>query len=80
MQPISIHMVHLDGKPAVQFGRLEKARRLPAGLGHAGNEAVGGHLAESDPGHLEATHEGATATGDAATIDQASGARITGKQ
>ena len=53
---------------------------LPAGFGHAGDHALGGHFTEGETGHLETTDIGATTTGDAATVREAGRAGVTGKQ
>lgn len=59
--------------------RIDRDADLPAGFGHPGNETVGGHLAEGDPGHFETTKEATPTPGDTATIHEASGAGITGE-
>ena len=52
---------------------------LPAGLGDAGDQAVGGQLAESDTGDLEAAEVSAAAAGDLAAVGETDGARVAGK-
>ena len=53
---------------------------LPAGFGHAGNHTLQGHFTEGETGHLETTEEGATTTGDTATVREACRAGIAGEQ
>ena len=52
---------------------------LPAGLGDAGDQAVGGHFAESDTRDLEAAEESAATAGDLAAVDKADRAGVAGK-
>ena len=54
-----------------------KIRDLPAGLGHTGNHAGIGKLAESDTGEMEATHECVAAAGELAAVHQTYGRSVT---
>jgi len=49
---------------------------LPAGLGDAGDQAVGGHFAESDTRDLEAAEKSTATAGDLAAIDKADRAGV----
>ena len=49
---------------------------LPAGLGHPGNHAGVGKLAEGDTGQVEATQECVTTAGELAAVHQANGGSV----
>ena len=53
-----------------------KNRDLPAGLGHTGNHAGVGKLAESDTGEVEATQECVATTGELAAVHLAYGGSV----
>ena len=53
-----------------------KIPALPAGLGHPGNHAGVGKLAESDTGQVEATQECVTTAGELAAVHQANGGSV----
>ena len=52
---------------------------LPARLGHARDEALGGQFAEGEPGDFKSANKGAAASGDLAAVHHPGGAGIAGE-